>query len=121
MNSMRQYLLATGLLLLTAGAQANRGSVLLWMEQPEEAAECFDRAARATDDLRVLRYVAGELLRAADIALEAEAERRYEDRSFELLERAVAGGYRDFDDLRSDPKLQRLRSRPEFEELLGGG
>ena len=67
----------------------------------------------------VQRYIAGEYLRNADAVDDPETEARYEQRALELLQRAGEGGYRDFEELRGDPKLERrLRSRPEFEALL---
>jgi Flp pilus assembly protein TadD len=40
-------------------------------------------------------------------------------RAMEVLSEAVALGYRDFDHMRRDPDLARVRDLPEFRDLVG--
>jgi hypothetical protein len=43
---------------------------------------------------------------------------RYADRAVELLRKAVAKGFKDVAQLKSDPDLDPLRARPSFQKLL---
>ena len=43
---------------------------------------------------------------------------KYGDRAVDLLRRAVRGGFADLELLESDPDLDPLRNRPDFQELI---
>ncbi len=72
-------------------------------------------------DLRFLADAHNEqllaLLAAGAPADESDAERAA---TLEVLERAVAAGYRDLDELSSTPALEPLRGDPRFESVLDG-
>jgi tetratricopeptide (TPR) repeat protein len=56
------------------------------------------------------------------LASAADAERRsaYAAKALDRLRRAVAAGYKDFDQMRKDPDLEPLRSYEDFKRLLAG-
>jgi serine/threonine-protein kinase len=51
-------------------------------------------------------------------AVGADERQGYADRAMATLRRAAAGGWRDLDDLQSEPRFAPLRSRPDFSALM---
>lgn len=49
-----------------------------------------------------------------------EARRRYADRAMEALRQAVGEGWENLTWMRSDPDLDALRGRDDFQKLLAG-
>src|SRR5262249_21221306 len=94
------------------------------------AADAAEQLVRADLEPRPDLYAAaGFLARAVPLAEKDDrlppAERRrcaqvYADRAVELLRQALAKGYRDLNQLKSDDALNPLRRRPDFQELLAG-
>jgi eukaryotic-like serine/threonine-protein kinase len=90
------------------------------------------RSAEALGELSVARDLLGRMVPASSnllydlartesrlIALTgSEARGPQADRAMAALRRAVAGGYRSPDALRTDPSLDPLRDRPDFQVLL---
>ena len=78
-------------------------------------AETWERLSRtdAGSLFQAARYRAAAAALAPDPAGDA-------DRAMAWLEKAVAGGYRDVEQLKADPDLAALRGRDDFKKLLSG-
>jgi hypothetical protein len=82
---------------------------------PPQAARDYRRAAGALARCVLLARADGSLS-AAERAARVEA---YGARAVQLLQKAMEKGYRDVSDLRQAPDLEPVRSRRDFQELIG--
>jgi serine/threonine-protein kinase len=91
----------------------------------ERALEIFARLAESEDiplyDRACVLALCGELVTSgrAEPTVEEQSRRtQYADRAVEILRRSITGGYRNLDHLKTDPDLDSLRERADFQEVM---
>ena len=70
------------------------------------------------DAEQVYQQVREFVLAAQLVEKDAPTQRKYYDLALETLDLALQTGYKDFNNLRNNPRLGVLRQRPEFQRLL---
>jgi hypothetical protein len=89
--------------------------------RPLAAAAATEKRRQVFPDHPLQQYnAAREFAFAASLLPRGAAERdRIADQAVATLRRAVECGFRDLPRLRTDPALDLLRQRPDFQEVLG--
>jgi tetratricopeptide (TPR) repeat protein len=110
-----------------AHAHIDLGALLVEMGKPEEARDACRQAVASATEQAQAKDVSGAMLyqcaclcalAAAVVKEDAKLQDQYAAQALELLQRAVAIGFPDMQQMKEDKDLGSLRGRADFQKLL---